>query len=84
MRQINNSAPIKVCVVAKFLLLRIQEFVPDSRCCSRSEIISCRLTQQQRTGLPKTAQAQREEILLASTANFDNLRRHSDEECRTY
>jgi hypothetical protein len=24
------------------------------------------------------------EIVLAGTANFDNLRRHSDEECRTY
>ena len=24
------------------------------------------------------------QIVLAGTANFDNLRRHSDEECRTY
>ena len=24
------------------------------------------------------------EIVLASTTDFDNLRRHSDEECRTY
>jgi hypothetical protein len=24
------------------------------------------------------------EIVLAGTTNFDNLRRHSDEECRTY
>jgi hypothetical protein len=24
------------------------------------------------------------EIVLAGTANFDDLRRHSDEECRTY
>jgi hypothetical protein len=35
-------------------------------------------------GLSKTAQAHREEIVLATTANFDNLRRHSDGECRTY
>jgi hypothetical protein len=32
----------------------------------------------------KGASTHKEEIVLAGTANFDNLRRHSDEECRTY
>jgi hypothetical protein len=39
--------------------------------------------QQQRSGLVENG-AGREEILLAGTANFDNLRRHSDGECQTY
>jgi hypothetical protein len=35
-------------------------------------------------GLLKKTQARSEEILLVSAANFDNLRRHSDQKHRTH
>jgi hypothetical protein len=54
------------------------------RAVSLKEIIH--VVQRSNSGLDlsKTVQAHREEIVLATTVNFDNLRRHSDEECRTY
>jgi hypothetical protein len=38
----------------------------------------------EQSGVAETAQARSEEILLVGAANFDNFRRHSDEECRTF